>query len=97
MFMVRMISLYLFGDAVLIVFSGALRGVGDTFWTMVVSIIMHWTFALLTFILLKKLHLDARVTWMVIIGVFFLFGPIMYLRFRSEKWKKEIGRNKFLK
>lgn len=86
LFMVKMISLYLFCDGVLIVFSGALRGVGDTFWTMTVSIIMHWTFATITFVLLKKFHFDARTTWLVIIGVFFLFGPIMYLRFRSERW-----------
>lgn len=87
-FMVRMISLYLFGDAVLIVFSGALRGVGDTFWTMMVSVAMHWTFAGITFISLKVFQFEARATWLLIIGVFFLFGPIMYLRFRSEKWMK---------
>jgi len=88
LFMVRMISLYLFGDAVLIVFSGALRGVGDTFWTMMVSVAMHFAFATVSFVMLRMLHLDARVAWIAIIAAFFFFGPIMYLRFRSEKWMK---------
>ncbi|MFP4418846.1 MAG: MATE family efflux transporter, partial [Chitinispirillaceae bacterium] len=36
MYMVRFIAFYILGDAVLVVFSGALRGAGDTFWTMMI-------------------------------------------------------------
>lgn len=52
-FMVRFISLYIFGDAVLIILSGALRGVGDTVWTMVVSVAIYWSFAFAALLLLK--------------------------------------------
>ncbi|MBN1757372.1 MAG: MATE family efflux transporter [Chitinispirillaceae bacterium] len=85
-FMVKMISVYLFCDAVLQVFGGALRGVGDTFWVMTVSVTMHWSFALLTIIALKVAHLDPRVTWCLVIGAFFFFGPIFFVRFRSGRW-----------
>jgi MATE family multidrug resistance protein len=88
LFMVKLITVYLFCDAVLQVFGGALRGVGDTFWSMVVSVIIHWSFALIVFAALKLLQLDAKTTWVIVIGVFMFFGPVYYLRFRSGKWKK---------
>ena len=89
LFMVKMISVYLFCDAVLQVFGGALRGVGDTFWVMAVSVAMHWTFTLVTVIALKVLHVDPRTTWCLVIGAFFFFGPIFLFRFRSGRWEKK--------
>ncbi len=90
LFMVKMISIYLFCDAVLQVFGGALRGVGDTFWVMVVSVAMHWSFALLTIVALKALHLDPKVTWCLVIGAFSFFGPVFFMRFRSGRWEKKM-------
>lgn len=89
-FMVRLISLYLFADAVLIVFSGALRGVGDTFWTMVISVAMHATIASIAMVMLKVLHVGPKATWIAIISVFFFFGPILFLRFRSGRWERKL-------
>ncbi|MBN1307530.1 MAG: MATE family efflux transporter [Chitinispirillaceae bacterium] len=93
LFMVRLISFYLFCDGALQVFGGALRGVGDTFWVMAASVTMHWTFTLLAIIMLKALHFDAKTTWVAVIIVFFFYGPIFLLRFRSGRWEKRRLKN----
>ena len=90
LFMVKMISVYLFCDAVLLVFGGGLRGVGDTFWVMVVSVAMHWTFAFVTVLALKVAHLTPQLTWCLIITVFLFFGPVFFMRFRSGRWERTI-------
>jgi len=87
-FMVRMISVYILCDGALQVFGGALRGVGDTFWVMIVSIVMHWTFALVAIVMLKAVHLPVRQTWLMIITVFLVYGPMFLVRFRSGGWEK---------
>ena len=38
-------------DAMMVVFSGALRGAGDTFWTMCISVGLHWLLLPVLFIL----------------------------------------------
>ena len=92
LFMVKMISVYLFCDAVLQVFGGALRGTGDTFWVMLVSVAMHWSFALVTVVSLRVFHADPRTTWCMVIGAFFLYGPIFFVRFRSGRWEKRMAK-----
>src|SRR5207248_7378215 len=41
-FMLRLASIYVLADATNLVFSGALRGAGDTFWAMTISVGLHW-------------------------------------------------------
>lgn len=89
-FMVKLISVYLFCDGVMQVFGGALRGVGDTFWVMLVSVGMHWMFAAVVVVLLKVLHLDARTTWTALVCAYFCFGPLFFMRFRSGRWEQRI-------
>lgn len=89
-FMVRLIALYIVTDAIFIVFSGALRGAGDTFWTMVISVSMHLMFALSAFGMFFIFGASAKTTWIVIIILFVMFGPVLYLRYRSGHWKKKL-------
>ncbi|MBN1500616.1 MAG: MATE family efflux transporter [Spirochaetes bacterium] len=87
-FMVSMVSFYVFADGCNLVFSGALRGAGDTFWTMLISVSFHWMLVAETVILVKFFHADPAVTW-----TFFVFSiPFMalafYIRFWTGRWKK---------
>ena len=45
-YMIHLISVYVFSIAVMTVFAGALRGAGDTFWTMLISVFGHWVMGL---------------------------------------------------
>ncbi len=86
--MLRLAAMYVLADAVVVVFSGTLRGAGDTFWAMCVSVGMHWLLVPVLVLLLKVLNLSPLTAWLALILFFLTFSGIFYLRFRSGKWKR---------
>jgi MATE family multidrug resistance protein len=86
-FMVRLAAAYVMADAVLLVFSGALRGAGDTFWAMRTSVLLHWLMLGILAILLKGWAVSAPTAWAVMCGIFMLFTLTFYLRYRGGKWR----------
>ena len=62
--MLRLAGLYVLADAMMVVFSGALRGAGDTFWTMCISVGLHWLLLPVLFITLKILQLSPQTAWL---------------------------------
>jgi MATE family multidrug resistance protein len=87
-FMIRMITVYVFGDAVALAFSGALRGAGDTFWTMVISIGGHWVLTLAALILVKGLGVAPKSAWAVVVFLILGIGIAFYLRYRTGRWRE---------
>ena len=85
--MIRIASLYVMIDAVILVFSGALRGAGDTFWAMCVSVGLHWLLVAILAVLLYGLKLSPETTWLALVGIFLTFSSLFYLRYRSGKWR----------
>jgi MATE family multidrug resistance protein len=85
--MLRLAGLYVLADAVMVVFSGALRGAGDTFWTMCISVGLHWLLLPVLLISLKILHLPPQSAWLALVVFFLSFSGVFYLRYRSGKWK----------
>ncbi|MFA7536626.1 MAG: MATE family efflux transporter [Desulfuromonadales bacterium] len=85
--MLRLAALYVLADAVVVVFSGALRGAGDTFWAMCVSVGMHWLLVPVLVLLLNVLDLSPRTAWSALILFFLAFSGVFYRRFRGGKWK----------
>ncbi len=85
-FMVRLVSLYVFSDAISLVCAGALRGAGDTFWTMVISVAGHWVFALAAVTMIGWGGVDARLAWTVSVGLFAAQGVTYWLRYRRGHW-----------
>jgi MATE family multidrug resistance protein len=86
-FMLRMASVYVMADAVMLVFSGALRGAGDTFWAMCISVFLHWFMVSVLAVMLYGLHLKPGPAWVILCGTFMLFSGAFYLRYRSGKWR----------
>jgi MATE family multidrug resistance protein len=86
-FMVRLAAVYVMADAVLLVFSGALRGAGDTFWAMRTSVLLHWLMLGILVMLLKVWAVSASTAWAVMCGIFMLFTLTFYLRYRGGKWR----------
>ncbi|MBM3316375.1 MAG: MATE family efflux transporter [Candidatus Eisenbacteria bacterium] len=87
-FMVRLVALYVMADAVGIVFGGALRGAGDTFRTMLLSVSGHWVLALAGFLMVRVLHAPPRLTWAVVVALVICLGGVLYLRYRSGHWRR---------
>lgn len=85
--MVRLAAFYVLADAVMLVYSGALRGAGDTFWAMCASVALHWLLVPVLILFLKVLALPPQSAWLVLIVFLLGFSGLFYLRYRSGKWK----------
>lgn len=86
-FMLRLAALYVMADATILVFGGALRGAGDTFWAMCISVSMHWVLVIGQVIMLRGLNLSPRWTWVFLCLTLQVFSGIFYLRYRSGRWR----------
>ncbi|MCI0499615.1 MAG: MATE family efflux transporter [Planctomycetales bacterium] len=86
-FMLRMAALYVMADAVMLVFGGALRGAGDTFWAMCISVILHWILVAALFMLVRVWNVRPTVSWNVLCCIFMLLSTLFYLRYRQGKWR----------
>jgi MATE family multidrug resistance protein len=85
--MLKFMVLYLFSDGMSLVFSGGLRGAGDTAWTMAASITIHWVMALLVWLSVKVLVLPPLATWLIFVAVVMTMGLLFMFRFRHGAWK----------
>lgn len=85
--MIQLAALYLLFDAIMLCFVGVLRGAGDTYWTMWASMIMNWTMTISAYVMFTYFKLDVITVWTTVIVIIILFAVVLYLRFRSGKWK----------
>ncbi len=86
--MLRMIALYVFSIVIVIVFVGALRGAGDTFWAMTYHVSLHWICVIVLFVTTRYLGASAVQGWACLIFTFLALSSIAWLRYRSGKWKQ---------
>jgi len=87
-FMVRLVAVYVFADAVANVFGSALRGAGDTFWTMVISVSGHWALAAGAMVLIRVVRVGPRAAWGTIVVLVIGLGLAFYARYRSGRWRQ---------
>jgi MATE family multidrug resistance protein len=85
--MLRMAAIYVMADAMMLVFSGALRGAGDTFWVMCISVGTHWTLVVIVVVALRILDFTPQTAWIMLCTVLMLFSGVLYLRYRTGKWR----------
>jgi MATE family multidrug resistance protein len=85
--MIRMMSIYTLADSVQLVFSGALRGAGDTRAVMLISVSLNWLFAILSFVLIRILKAGPVSVWAAYIACIVLWGFFMFLRYRFGRWR----------
>lgn len=85
--MLRIASVYVIAEALMMALIGALRGAGDTLWTMRTAVAVHWILVVVLYLMLNIFKMDVINTWSVVVGIFFIFIFLFYLRFKSGKWK----------
>jgi MATE family multidrug resistance protein len=86
-FMVRLSSVYVLVETMLCVFIGALRGAGDTFWAMRMSVILHWLMVVVLVLILRIFHLSPEVGWAAMVFFFLVFSAVVFMRYREGKWR----------
>ncbi|MFA7283059.1 MAG: MATE family efflux transporter [Candidatus Omnitrophota bacterium] len=87
-FMVRLASVYVLVEAMLCVFIGALRGAGDTYWAMRMSVLLHWMMVGVLAFIVRFLRLPAETGWAAVVLFFLVFSGIVLARYRQGKWRK---------
>jgi MATE family multidrug resistance protein len=86
--MLRLAALYTLADITQLIFSGSLRGAGDTRFVMLISVIIHWLLAAGTWLLIKVVEAPPLSIWVFFIGFVIVLGAAIYLRFRSGRWRE---------
>jgi multidrug resistance protein, MATE family len=85
--MVRLASLYVLVEAVMVALIGTLRGAGDTHFTMIVSVSVHWLIVPMLYLALNVFHFSVLVSWFLLIIFYLVFSLLIILRFLRGKWK----------
>ncbi len=85
--MIKIAALYVLAEAVMVAVVGALRGAGDTYFTMMASVVAHWSFVPLLYLGLKVFDLSVALSWFLLVVFFLLFCVALVVRFKKGKWK----------
>lgn len=86
--MIKFIPLYVSAVVVLIVYVGALRGAGDTFWAMLITTGIHWITTAAIFVTLYRLNYSPLTAWAVLVFGFLALCWLPYWRYRQGKWRE---------
>jgi MATE family multidrug resistance protein len=54
---------------------------------MCISVGTHWTLVAVVAVALRVLHFTPQSAWVMLCTVLMLFSGILYLRYRSGKWR----------
>lgn len=85
--MIKIAALYVMAEAIMVATVGALRGAGDTYFTMVTSVSAHWLFIPILYLALNVFKLSVPVGWLFLVVFFLIFCLILIVRFFKGKWK----------
>ena len=84
--MLLFVAAYLFGDGLVLIYSNAVRGAGDTRYIMYLTIVMAWGVFAIPCIVMRLLGCSVWYLWGCLSVYILLFGTFCYLRYRSGKW-----------
>jgi MATE family multidrug resistance protein len=86
--MIRLAAIYVTVEVVFVIYSGALRGAGDTLAVMCMSSGLHWAQTIITWMLLNIFMLGVLKAWTITVFIWTLFPLFLYLRWRGGKWRR---------
>lgn len=86
-YMVKLISIYVLSLSVITVFAGALRGAGDTFGTMIISVFGSWIMALVIVLMARVFDCKAENTWIGMVVAVLFTALLFFIRYRRGKWR----------
>lgn len=86
--LIRIAALYVLAESIMVALIGALRGAGDTYFTMFASVAAHWTFLPVIYLSLKVWGFSLPMSWFLLVLVFLMFCGLIVWRFRSGRWRK---------
>jgi MATE family multidrug resistance protein len=86
--LLRFVALYSFFDAMAVVFGAAVRGAGDTRFSLVFSLLTAWLLMVLpVYLAVQWETLTLMVAWWAVTGYIFVVGLGFLWRFQQGQWK----------
>jgi MATE family multidrug resistance protein len=86
--MIRLAAIYVTVETLMVIYSGALRGAGDTFAVMFISSGLHWLLTTLAYVFLNVFNIGVIETWAWTVFIWLVFPLFLYLRWKNGKWQK---------
>jgi MATE family multidrug resistance protein len=86
--MIRVASVYVLAESMMVALIGALRGAGDTHWTMMASVTFHWCSVPVLYVMFNWFDLSAVSVWSALVAGFMCFCVVLFFRYRSGKWRE---------
>ncbi|MEN6467298.1 MAG: MATE family efflux transporter [Syntrophaceae bacterium] len=88
--MLRLAALYVVSNGILLVYAGALRGAGDTLFTMCMTVGMHWVMAGGMYAALMFWQATPMQAWALVVGIFIFSPALLWHRWKTgralERW-----------
>jgi len=85
--MVRIASIYIIAETVMVALIGALRGAGDTLWVMTASVTYQWLFIPVLYLMLNIMKFSPVTAWSGFVTLFMVFCAVLVTRYRRGKWR----------
>ncbi len=86
--LLRLVAVYTFFDTMFIIYSGALKGAGDTRFAMWAQITIAWVFFVPpVYLIIEFFHLGLMAAWSWTVVYVIVLGSVFLFRFRSGHWK----------
>ena len=86
-YMLRLVSIYCFANAVNMVFTATLRAAGDTRWCMVCSLVAYWSMLALAYLTIKVFAWTPLTSWLIFVSTVFLESCLFFLRYQKGRWQ----------
>lgn len=87
--MLRFIAGFLLFDGMYILYNSAIKGAGDTKFSMWLGVAMSWTlFAIPCYVALRFFHADVWTLWTILLVYVIIAGTVFYARYRNGKWQR---------
>ena len=89
-FMLRIATVYIMVEVLLVIYAGSLRGAGDTVWVMFASAIMNWAVTIALYLAAYVFKLPAHYAWIAVVALYGTAPVAFYLRWKSGKWRRHV-------
>ncbi len=87
---------YVVADAIILVSSGVLRGVGDTRWLMVTSTVLHWGMAAAQYLIIEVFEYGPKVSWIIFVSMIITLAIVFTSRLGKQRWQEPETRGQVL-
>ncbi len=87
-FMIRTASIYVVLESLIASCAGALRGAGDTYFAMLITVGGTWLVVFAVFVSLHVMHMSMHTAWLTMVLTFLTVPLMLILRYRTGKWRE---------